>query len=138
MSGGTVSGNTANSGNGGGVHVSNGFFTMSGGTEISGNEAIGGNGGGVNVAFSGVFTMSGGTIGGNRAIGGNGGGVHVNTSSTNFTKVGGGTISAPPDSNANTAGMSGHAVFIIGGNPALIKDVTVGLTDDFIGGIWIP
>ncbi|MCD8218436.1 MAG: hypothetical protein LUD01_10470, partial [Clostridiales bacterium] len=59
--GGTVTGGSAS--NGGGVYVSDGTFTMSGGT-ISGNAATG-DGGGVYVASSGKFTMRGGTISGN-------------------------------------------------------------------------
>ncbi|GHV43593.1 hypothetical protein AGMMS49546_25630 [Spirochaetia bacterium] len=59
MSGGTISGNTAQLG--GGVNVANGIFTMSGGT-VSGNTADGG--GGVSVD-SGTFTKTGGTIYGN-------------------------------------------------------------------------
>jgi TolB-like protein len=66
MQGGTISGNTANSGNsncgGGGVYVnSNGIFTMKGGT-ISGNNSEG-VGGGVNIN-GGTFTKTGGTING--------------------------------------------------------------------------
>jgi hypothetical protein len=49
--------------NGGGVHT-DGTFTMTGGT-ISGNDATSGNGGGVNVSVNGTFTKSGGTIFGN-------------------------------------------------------------------------
>ena len=68
MNGGTISGNTAQSG--GGVGVDNyGTFTMNGGT-ISNNSAVynddGGNGGGVYVAY-GTFTMTGGTISDNMA-----------------------------------------------------------------------
>ena len=64
MSGGEISGNTANMG--GGVYVNNGTFTMSGG-KISGNTAITrsdglGSGGGVYVYSDGTFTKTGGTI----------------------------------------------------------------------------
>ena len=66
-------------GNGGGVYVSGGTFTMSGGS-ITGNEATT-NGGGVYVK-GGTFTMSGGTIGGDAEGDTNtatdGGGVYVN------------------------------------------------------------
>jgi uncharacterized repeat protein (TIGR02543 family) len=69
MSGGTISGNTVSysSYGGGGVLVYSGTFTMSGGT-ISGNTAsYSYGGGGVFVYSSGTFTMSGGTISGNTA-----------------------------------------------------------------------
>jgi hypothetical protein len=69
MSGGTISGNTANSS--GGVYVWVGTFTMSGGA-VSGNTATSYSlsasyGGGVYVG-GGTFTMSGGEISGNTAI----------------------------------------------------------------------
>ena len=61
MNGGTICGNTANFG--GGVNVAeNGAFNVSGGA-VSGNSAA--YGGGVNVAGNGAFTMTGGTICGN-------------------------------------------------------------------------
>jgi hypothetical protein len=71
MSGGTISNNSAG-GNGGGIYadIGNATFEMIGGT-ISGNSA-GGNGGGVGVTSTGVFTMSGGVISGNTAANGRG------------------------------------------------------------------
>jgi hypothetical protein len=100
MSGGTISGNTADSKEivqgwhqvyayGGGVFVKDATFTMSGGT-ISGNtanasDAFGGyyfvyaHGGGVCIDYQGIFTMSDGTISGNTANskkGAQGGGVY--------------------------------------------------------------
>jgi len=60
------------SSNGGGVSVSNGTFTMNGGT-ISGNSSSNG-GGGVLVSSSGTFTMNGGTISKNEDKSGYGGG----------------------------------------------------------------
>jgi hypothetical protein len=75
MSGGAVSGNTFSSSGGdrggGGVYVSGGSFTMSGGT-VSGNTSYGG--GGVYVS-EGSFTMSGGMVSGNTSDAG--GGVYV-------------------------------------------------------------
>ena len=101
MEGGTISGNTASSGNGGGVFVwSSGGITMSGGT-ISGNTAP--FGGGVCVQ-DGTFMLSGGTISGNTASSGNGGGVCVDNTGT-FT-MSGGTISG------NTASSRGGGVFV--------------------------
>ena len=83
MRGGSISGNAANDlGYGGGVHVYGGTFNMSGGS-ISGNNAE--YDGGVFVE-SGTFNMSGGSITGNNAN--NGGGVYVNTNGT-FTMSGG-------------------------------------------------
>jgi len=81
---GTISGNTttATGSYGGGVYVTNGRFTMSGGT-ISGNSVRpAGNvsyGGGVYVT-GGIFSMSGGTISGNTTQGNlysYGGGVYI-------------------------------------------------------------
>ncbi|MDR1901800.1 MAG: hypothetical protein LBQ88_05885 [Treponema sp.] len=102
-----VSGNTSSS-YGGGVFVSGGTFTMSGGT-ISGNTASSGGGGGGGVFVSGgTFTMSGGTISGNTASSasvGKGGGVYVSSGGT-FT-MSGGTISG------NTASSSfGGGVYV--------------------------
>jgi hypothetical protein len=57
MSGGTISGNDSNGGNGGGVYIISGTFAMSGGT-IGGNEASL-NGGGVYL-LGGIFTKSAG------------------------------------------------------------------------------
>jgi fibronectin type 3 domain-containing protein len=97
MSGGTISSNTVASsiyGLGGGVYVNSGTFTMTGGT-ISGNTSSGG--GGVYMYSSGTFTMSGGTISGNNATSSNGGGVCVSSSVT-FT-MSGGTISGNTSSN---------------------------------------
>jgi uncharacterized repeat protein (TIGR02543 family) len=77
MNGGTISGNSASSDDGGGgVFVFNGTFTMNGGT-ISGNSASSrGVGGGVFVS-NGTFTMNGGTISGNSVDTFGGGGVYV-------------------------------------------------------------
>jgi TolB-like protein len=99
MNGGTISGNTASDGGGGGVHINSGIFTMSGGT-ISGNGNARG-GGGVYIQ-DGTFTMSGGTISNNIALLGGGVIMHGGT----FT-MSGGTISG------NTAsGGGGVCVFI--------------------------
>ena len=75
MDGGTISGNTAIE-NGGGVYVDKHSFTMSGGT-ISNNTANAA-GGGVYM-YNGSFTMSGGSITGNGA-GRNGNGVSIESS----------------------------------------------------------
>ena len=69
---------TRASGIGFGVNISNGTFSMEGGT-ISGFSVSGfteANGAGINVGANGTFIMEGGTISGNTASG-NGGGVYV-------------------------------------------------------------
>ncbi len=114
MSGGTISGNTAqkdgsnNGGEGGGVCVAGGAFTMSGNGTISGNTANK-QGGGVYVKV-GTFNMSGnGTISGNNAAE-NGGGVCVYNDSIDDRistfEMSDGTISD------NTAGNYGGGVCV--------------------------
>jgi hypothetical protein len=107
----------ATTGNGGGVSVSSGTFTMKGGA-ISGNNAGYGGGGAV---VGGTFTMQGGAISGNSAE--FGGGVAVGAGS--FTLAGGtvygsgeGGGLANTDSNGGAAlskGFLGTAVFGAGG-----------------------
>jgi len=103
MTGGTVSGNTAN-GDGGGVWVNGGEFTMSGSAKVTGNTATS-NGGGVYTG-DGTFTMNGGTVSDNNA-GWAGGGVFVNSGSGTFNMKGG-TVSG------NTAD-GGSGVYVDGG-----------------------
>ena len=91
MVSGTITGNTRTNGNGGGVAVWRGTFTMSGGA-ITGNTStsdIWVEGGGVSIGEASVFTMSGGKISGNNAL--SGGGIHVGEGSTFI--MSGGTIS---------------------------------------------
>jgi len=121
--GGTISGNT-NTTNDGGVYVAgNGKFDMNGGT-ISGNTRYG-----VYVANSTYlnFDMKGGTISGNTVVssgysGSSGGGVFVSNNSFNtFTKTGG-TITGyasdtvngnvVKDSSGVVQSNSGHAVYV--------------------------
>ena len=104
MYGGTISDNTSTRGGGGGVYVSNGTFTMYGGT-ISGNTSRT-VGGGVYAIGSSSFTMYGGTISGNTARTG-GGGVYQGDRVI-FTMYGG-AIS----DNTLTAGYGG-GVYAIG------------------------
>jgi hypothetical protein len=109
MSGGIISGNTANF-DGGGVHVSTGTFTMSGGT-ISGNTADRW-GGGVYVD-SGTFTKEdaeddgdSGTIYGDMA-----------------------DASTPEDSalkNTAGAGYDGHAVYVYDASTPKKRNTTAG------------
>jgi hypothetical protein len=120
MKGGEISGNTATGGNGGGVYVAGpggggglgGSFTMQGGT-IKNNNANS-NGGAVYVDNGGTFFMQGGTVSGNTATGGNGGGAYVATGGT-FVKATGAMIYGGGVANANTAAVSGHAVYVQGG-----------------------
>ena len=107
--GGTISGNTA--ANGGGVYMTNGTFTMTGGT-IGGTETddantASGSGGGVYVN-GGTFNLSGGTISGNTAA--NGGGVAMGTKYNYFHLSGGAAITN------NTASTNGGGVYLPYGN----------------------
>jgi hypothetical protein len=96
MNGGEISGNT--SGAGGGVYVNGGMFTMNSG-KISNNIVSGsgsGAGGGVHISGNGMFSMSGGTISGNTATT-RGGGVAVESGS--FIKNGNSIIYGDTDTN---------------------------------------
>jgi hypothetical protein len=114
MTGGTISGNTSSSGSssyGGGVYVG-GTFTMQDGT-ISGNTSSSYGGG---VYVDGIFTMQGGTISGNTS--GSGGGVYVDGTFT----MQGGTISG----NSATTYSSyysgyGGGVYVNGTNSTFTK-----------------
>jgi hypothetical protein len=104
MSGGEISGNTANY-FGGGVYISDSSYSF-------------------------TFTMSGGKISGNTAT--YGGGVYVSNNGT-FTKSGGGTIYGSNESNSalrNTATSGdnyGHAVYVNSySSPAKKRDMTAG------------
>ena len=121
MSGGTISGNTADR-NGGGVYVAqNAAFNLSGGT-ISGNTA-GVTGGGVYVL--GTFTMKGGTISGNSAQNSAGGVFVITSKVNNVTYTGkfimsGGSVTG--NNVADTSGVGGgvcvntDAIMKISGN----------------------
>jgi hypothetical protein len=101
MSGGAISGNTAAAG--GGVYIAGGGgFEMSGG-KISGNTATAG--GGVYIAGGGGFEMSDGAISGNTAE--HGGGVYV-VNGDGFEMSGG-------EINGNTATTGGGVVVVNGG-----------------------
>jgi hypothetical protein len=123
-----------NHGDGGGVRVVGGTFTMSGGA-ISGNSAS--LGGGVYVSSTyggsgyGTFMMSGGTISGNTASGssynGLGGGVCVSNST--FT-MSGGTISG------NTAN-SGGGVCVVGNTFTMSGGNISGNTASYGGGVYV-
>ncbi|MDR1216483.1 MAG: penicillin-binding protein activator LpoB [Treponema sp.] len=98
MSGGAISGNSANVG--GGVVVVWGMFTMSGGIISANNAEVGG---GVSV-YDGMFTMHGGEISGNSAS--SGGGVFVE---------GGTFMLSNGEISGNSVYNSGSGVFVEGG-----------------------
>jgi parallel beta-helix repeat protein len=130
MSGGTISGNTAND-NGGGVYVyDNSTFIMSGG-EISGNTSSYNGGGGVCVYDNSTFTMSGGTISGNTSSysGGGGGGVFVGDKCT-FT-MNNGTISG------NTTASYGGGVFVVGRFTMNGGEIRGNTANDNGGGVYV-
>jgi hypothetical protein len=116
MSGGKISGNSLNGTGsaGGGVSVSGGTFEMSGG-EISGNYSHS-DGGGVSV-YGGTFEMSGGKISGNSLNGtyGAGGGVYVYGSTFEMS---GGEI-------------SGNSCYYVGGG-VVVYDGTFTKTGDSV------
>jgi hypothetical protein len=120
MSGGTISGNEATTGNGGGVTVAGGEFEMSAGT-ISNNHAALSDGGGVAVGIaagnSPVFTMSGGIITGNTTAS-DGGGVAVAYNGTFAMSVGtiiGNTVSA----NGGGVSVKGSGTFKMSGGASI-------------------
>ena len=114
MKDGTISGNTAKE-NGGGVYVDKNSFTMNGGT-ITNNTANAA-GGGV-CMYSGSFTMSGGGITGNQA-GGDGKGVSI-----------GGSVSCQLSGKAKVTDNTGNGtgnLYINGGNAERsITNLTTG------------
>jgi len=109
------------------ITVDGGTFIMDDGVTLQNNNNFSGNGGGVAVE-NGIFTMKGGTISGNTAAG-FGGGVYVGEqgkfSKTGGTIYGGG--GTPPESTDNTATSSngGHAVYVEtrSGNPPRSKKI---------------
>ena len=111
MSGGEITGNTAE--NGGGVYVNNyGSFTISGDAKITTNTAVSIGGG---VYVDGTFTMSGGSITGNRVSSsasgsGYGGGVYVGGYGNGTFNMSGGSIGGG-GTDANTA-KNGGGVYV--------------------------
>jgi len=120
MSGGTISGNTANSG--GGVYNTNSTFTMSGGT-ISGNTTTTHGGGVCNTAST--FTISGGTIMNNTAN--TGGGV--------FTLSGTFTMSDNAALLSNMATNGGGVYNSESGTFTMLGGTISGNTANFGGGV---
>ena len=122
MTGGNIAGNT---GSGGGVYLSkDGAFTMKGGS-ITGNSTTN-LGGGVFVDF-GTFTMEGGKITGN-ASASNGGGVFVNAGT--FTMKNG-------DITDNTASGGGGVCIYSGSFTMSGGDITGNTAESFGGGVWL-
>ena len=121
MTGGNIAGNT---GSGGGVYLSkDGAFTMKGGS-ITGNSTTN-LGGGVFVDF-GTFTMEGGDIADNDAS--DGGGVFVNSGI--FTMKNG-------DITGNTAGDGGGVCINSGSFTMSGGDITGNTAVSFGGGVWL-
>jgi uncharacterized repeat protein (TIGR02543 family) len=124
MSGGAVSGNTGIAG--GGVLVS-GTFTMNGGA-VSGNTGSSG-GGGVYVP-GGPFFMNAGAVSGNTATYADGGGVFVNFGET-FTMTGGAV-------SGNTAYSHGGGVYAVGTGTFTMSGGSVsGNTAGSGGGVYV-
>jgi uncharacterized repeat protein (TIGR02543 family) len=109
LTGGKISGNTAEgSGTGGGVSAAGGAFTMSGG-EVSGNGAR--DGGGIAVSGAGgAFTLTAGTVSGNTAQAA-GGGVHASRSAR-FTMSGGRIGGNEALSGGNRLAAGGGGVYV--------------------------
>ena len=114
LSGGKLTGNT--SGDGGAVYLNQepSTLNMTGG-EISGNTATG-SGGGVYIYRSGsVCNLSNGTISGNTAVG-NGGGIYVNPSNNGQLKLGG-----APAVTGNTVAGKANNVYLPSGKTLTIS-----------------
>jgi hypothetical protein len=121
MKNGTITCNASEGG--GGVYVQNGSFTMSGG-KISGNTAQR-SGGGVSVS-GGTFTMTGGVISGNTAQSGGGVGVYGSFAKSGGTIYGDTDTIHTPGADENTAtGGEGHAVYY-GADSGYYRNDTLG------------
>jgi hypothetical protein len=130
MTGGTITGNTADD-YGGGVLFSDGEFTMTGSAVINYNSA-GDYGGGVGIN-GGTFTVSGGTIASNK-VGTFGGGVGVASTGT-FTKESGGIIYGDKDAPdlQNSAGGTGVNVTYYGHAVGIKSDTSEKYHDSKAG-----
>ena len=127
--GGNIAGNTS-AGNGGGVYVDTGSFTMEGGN-IAGNTSAG-KGGGVYVENGARFTMSGGEIANNDAKGG-GGGVAVCDADSKFTMTGGSITGNTNKARGNGGGgvyLFNHAEFEM-----FSGEITGNTSDQQSGGV---
>ena len=112
---GTVTGGVITGGNGlyGGVYVSGGTFTMEGGT-ISGNTATNGSGGGVNVYNSSdsMFNMTGGYLGDNTATES---GNDIYKDEAGVVSISGGYFSENPDAAYIADGHTAQDISALGG-----------------------
>ena len=97
------------------IKVNGGTLILENGAKIAHNRSTG-EGGGVHVD-GGTFTMSGGTVSGNTTAG-KGGGVYVKDNGSLFNKTGGTIYGNSGDGDANTAkdSNSGHAVWVESGS----------------------
>lgn len=107
---GTIGGSTAADANaakyGGGVYISNGTFTISGG-KVTGNSAVE-DGGGVRLS-KGTFNMSGSAVISRNTADGYGGGVDVNNGTFNMS---GGSITGNTTTNDSPNWCGGGGVFV--------------------------
>ena len=129
MSGGTISGNTAR-GDGGGVYVSGGTFTMSDTAVISDNAAN--YGGGVYLTAASQLTMDNGAISNNTANG-HGGALYMQD-------VGGADLFTMNNGvmDGNFAGDKGGGIFSEANSSIIINDGTIsGSTANNGGGIYL-
>ena len=129
MTGGTITGNKAAT-DGGGVYVDLGIFTMEGGT-ISGNTAQSGDGGGV-LVNNGTFTMNNGTISDNTAQSGDGGGAYFYGDNT--FEMNGGTISGNTATNGGGMYIRGINDFTFDANGCTFTDNDAA---EYGGGVYI-
>ena len=110
MKDGTIGGSTAADANaakyGGGVYISNGTFTISGG-KVTGNSAVE-DGGGVRLS-KGTFNMSGSAVISRNTADGYGGGVDVNNGTFNMS---GGSITGNTTTNDSPNWCGGGGVFV--------------------------
>ena len=113
MKDGTIGGSTAADANaakyGGGVYISNGTFTISGG-KVTGNSAVE-DGGGVRLS-KGTFNMSGSAVISRNTADGYGGGVDVNNGTFNMS---GGSITGNTTTNDSPNWCGGGGVFVYDG-----------------------
>lgn len=122
MYGGSISDNTVEHANGGGVFVNGGTFTMYGGS-INNNKAPNGSGGAISVA-NGTINTHGGEMNGNSAI--NGGAIHLNGN------IEGGICNIKADSNAATS--MGGAIYTETSGIIKFRDIELSKNSANLGG----
>lgn len=122
MYGGSISDNTVEHANGGGVFVNGGTFTMYGGS-INNNKAPNGSGGAISVE-NGTINTHGGEMNGNSAI--NGGAIHLNGNTE------GGICNIKADSNAATS--MGGAIYTETSGIIKFRDIELSKNSANLGG----